>query len=78
MKNGFKLWGFMNKSEAVIIQAMTGISFGGELFSEFHQYVEKKFNRPVWTHEMAEKKFWEKLKELAMDDFISLVNDIKD
>ncbi len=67
----------MTKRESAIITAMTGISFGErELFSEFHQYVEEKFGHPVFTHEMAEKKFWEQLKKLAMPDFIELAKNI--
>lgn len=68
----------MNKRESAIITAYTGISFGGKLFSEFHKYVEEKFGHPVWTHEMAEKEFWEKLKKLSESDFIDLVENIKD
>ena len=68
----------MDKKESAIIIAITGISFGGELFNAFHQYVEEKFERPVYTHEMASKKFWNKLKKLAMPDFELLVKNIKD
>jgi len=66
----------MNKKESAIICAYTGVSFGGELFSPFHQYVEEKFNRPVFTHEMADPDFWVKLKDLARDDFIELAKNI--
>lgn len=68
----------MNKRESAIITAYTGISFGGELFSAFHQYVEEKFGHPVWTHEMADKKFWEKLKKLSEEDLVNLVKSIED
>lgn len=66
----------MTKREAAIISAFTGISFGGAHFSEFHQYVEEKFGHPVWTHEMAEQKFWDKLKELSRDDFCYLAENL--
>jgi hypothetical protein len=68
----------MTPRESAIISAFTGISFGGKLFSEFHKYVEEKFGRPVWTHEMAEESFWMKLKELANDDFIKMCEDIEE
>lgn len=68
----------MNKRESAIISAVTEISFGGKLFNEFHKYVEEKFDRPVFTHEMAGKEFWVKLKELAMPDFAALCENIKD
>lgn len=67
----------MNRRESAIISAYTGISFGGKLFSDFHQYVEEKFGRPVWTHEMAEECFWCALKELATQDFIDLAKNIE-
>ena len=62
----------MNKREAAIISAYTGIGFGGYHFSEFHKYVEEKFGHPVFTHEMANQSFWDKLKELCFDDFKAL------
>lgn len=62
----------MNNREAAIISAYTGVSFGGAHFSHFHQYVEEKFGRSVWTHEMADERFWAALKELAKDDFIEI------
>lgn len=68
----------MNKRESAIITAYTGISFGGRLFSDFHEYVEEKFCHPVWTHEMAYQEFWDKLKELSRDDFASLAENIGD
>lgn len=68
----------MNKRESAIITAITGISFGGRLFPDFHQYVEEKFNRPVFTHEMAEQSFWDKLKKLAWNDFEKLAENIND
>jgi len=66
----------MNKKESAIISAYTGISFGGKLFSDFHKYVEEKFNRPVFTHEMASEEIWEKIKKLSENDFINLVENI--
>lgn len=67
----------MTKREAAIIMAQTGISFGGELFSEFHKYVEEKFCRPVFTHEMANPKFWEDIKKLSFTDFKELCEGIE-
>lgn len=66
----------MNKRECAIITAYTGVSFGGKLFSEFHQYVQEKFGRPIYTHEMAAKLFWSELKRLSEDDFVNLAENI--
>lgn len=68
----------MNKKESAIITAYTGISFGKELFPEFHKYVEEKFDHPVLTHEMASKEFWSRLKELCADDFMKLADEISE
>lgn len=67
----------MNQREAAIISAYTGVNFGSKHFSFFHEYVEEKFGGSVWTHEMAEKDFWSKLKELSKEDFIQLAKDIE-
>ncbi len=68
----------MNKRETAIITAVTGVSFGGPLFNEFHKYVEEKFEGPILTLEMTAQGFWDKLKELAMDDFACLVENVTD
>jgi hypothetical protein len=68
----------MNKRESAIIMAFTGIGFGGKLFNDFHKYAEEKFGHPIWTHEMADEKFWAKLKELSASDFAKLAENIKD
>ena len=66
----------MNNREAAIISAYTGISFGGSHFQYFHQYAEEKFGHAIWTHEMADERFWQTLKELAKDDFIQLAKSL--
>ena len=68
----------MTNKEMAIISAFTGVSFGGGHFHHFHKYVEEKFNRPVWTHEMAEQPFWDKLKELSTDDFMKIAENSTD
>lgn len=67
----------MNKREAAIITAYTGVCFGGKLFSDYHKYVEEKFGRPISTHEMADKRFWLALKEKSYDDFVELAKSIE-
>lgn len=67
----------MNKREAAIISAYTGVSFGGSHFSEFHKYAEEKFGHPVWTHTMSQDGFWIRLKELSKQDFLNLCKDVE-
>ena len=60
----------MNKREAAIVTAYTGRMIGS--FSDFHGYVEEVFKRPVFTHELGDKRIADKLKELSKPDFISI------
>lgn len=45
-----------------ILTMYTGRSFGTELP---HAAIEHVFGHPVWTHEMAEKKLWTRLRVLV-------------
>ena len=60
----------MNKREAAIVTAYTGRLIGS--FSDFHEYVEEVFERPVFTHELGDRRITDKLKELSKPDFISI------
>lgn len=66
----------MNKHEAAVISAYTGILIGD--FSDMHRYVEKLMGRPVWTHELADKEVTKHIKALAYDDFLNIHIAIKD
>jgi hypothetical protein len=63
--------GAMTKREAAIVSAYTGYLVGN--FADFHGYIEEKMGNPVFTHEMADKAFVEKLKELSKPDFVAMV-----
>lgn len=63
----------MTDREKAIVMAYTGISMlVGDKFSIFHEYIEKICGRPIWTHQLAEKKVWNKIKEKSEPDFIQL------
>jgi len=62
--------------EAAIISAYTGILIGS--FDRFHEYAQKLFNRPIFTHEFADKSIVKKLKELSKADFIKLHETIEE
>lgn len=64
----------MNKREAAIVSAFTGILIGD--FSEMHKYVEEIMGRPVWTHEMGDKEVTKKIKEAARADFLEMHENI--
>lgn len=68
----------MTKKEAAIIMAYTGTTLlTGEDFSIFHKYIEDKLERPVWTHELADKAVWEQIKEASREDFINLCKNLE-
>jgi hypothetical protein len=60
----------MTNREAAIISAYTGVLLGG--FHEAHKYMEEIMDRPILTHEMGDKEFMTRVKELARNDFLSL------
>lgn len=64
----------MNKREAAIISAYTGILLGD--FSDFHGYVEEIMGRPVFTHEMGSKEVFDEIKEKAKPDFIKINDEL--
>jgi len=64
----------MTKHEAAVISAYTGIMVGS--FSDMHKYAEKKLNRPIFTHEFADKDLYKELKEKSHDDLIKICENI--
>jgi len=66
----------MNKKEAAIIGAYTGIMMGD--FSDLHKYIEEKFGRPVFIHELAQVEINDELKKLSKPEFIEICENIID
>lgn len=60
----------MTYQECVIVSAYTGYLMCD--FDDMHKYIEEKVGRPVWTHEMAERSFQEKLRNAVRPDFLAL------
>ena len=58
----------MNKHEAAIVSAYTGILIGD--FSDMHEYVEKILGHPIWTHQFPEAR--DDIKAKSKADFISI------
>lgn len=60
----------MTDKEKAIVMAHTGIAMlVDDKFDIFHQYIEEKMGRPIWTHELASKKIWAEIKEATREDF---------
>ena len=60
----------MTHQEKIIVSAYTGVLMCE--FSDVHNYIEKKLGRPVYIHELTDKKFWEDLREKTKDDFLEV------
>lgn len=60
----------MTHREKVIVSAFTGILMCD--FSDVHEYIEKILGRPVWTHQLADEKIWNEIKEASKSDFIAI------
>lgn len=66
----------MNDRERAIVMAYTGYAMlTGYKFDIFHQYIEEKLGRPVFTHELADENVVALIKEKAKEDFIELCKD---
>lgn len=61
----------MTQREAAICQIVTGVCFlMGDKLESAYRYAEELLGRPVLTHEFY--TLGDKLKELAMPDFINM------
>ena len=65
----------LTKEQAVVLSGFTGLLHGS--FSDFHEDVEKRLGRPVFTHELGNKDIVAKVKELYRGDFIAMQPEAK-
>lgn len=63
----------LTKDQALVITGYTGILACS--FSDFHEDVEKRLQRPVFTHEFASPIVNEKIKEAYEKDFMRLIGE---
>lgn len=66
----------LTKEQAIVITSFTGVA-AVESFADFHSDLERRIGRPVWTHEMANEEFSEKIKELYREDFINMCQGVE-
>lgn len=63
----------MTDREKAIVMAHTGYTMLiGDKFNIFHEYIEEICGRPIYTHELADKKIENEIREKSKDDFIKL------
>lgn len=60
----------MTKREAAIVSAYTGILIGD--FSVMHAYIKEIMGQPVFTHQLGDHEFVNKIKEAAKADFLAI------
>lgn len=60
----------LTREQAAIIGAYTGVTCGP--FSDIHEKIEQLLGRPVWTHEMASKELWAKVRDAAKPEFLRI------
>jgi len=65
----------MTKQEGAIITAYTGNQCCP--FSDFHAYSEKKLGRQIFTHEFANQKVCDELREKSHFDFMQLMDNME-
>lgn len=63
----------MTDSERAIIMAYTGVCMlNGDKLNIFYKYIEELLGYPVWTHELADQRLWDEIKEKSKSDFLAL------
>jgi hypothetical protein len=60
----------LTREQAAIIGAFTGILCGP--FEDVHGAFERVLNRPVFTHEMANKDLWAEVKKLIEPEYLAI------
>ena len=60
----------LTKEQAIIITGFTGFSAGS--FALFLEDLEKRLEYPVFTHQLGDANFMDKVKELYREDFVKL------
>lgn len=60
----------MTKKEKIIVSAYTGVLMCD--FSDVHEYIQKKFGRLVFTHELADRGVQKEVKEKSKEEFLEI------
>lgn len=60
----------LNKKAGAIITAYTGYLIGD--ISEYYKYINEIMDRPIYSHELADKKIMNEIMNKSKKDFINL------
>ena len=61
----------LTKEQGIILTGFTGVMCCK--WADFHEDVERRLGRPIFTHEFASKLMEDKIKELYRENFIEMV-----
>lgn len=63
----------MTLKERIIVEVYTGyVMVTGDERNELYKYMNEIMGRPVFTHELADKKIADELHEKSKKDFVEL------
>lgn len=60
----------MTQQERLVVSAYTGY-----LMTDcrlVHGFIEERLGRPIWTHEFADEKVWEEIRQKIKPEFLAL------
>lgn len=60
----------LTREQAAIVGAYTGFTAGP--FGDVHEYAERLFGRPIWSHQFADEGFANELRERAKADYLAI------
>lgn len=60
----------LTKEQAIVIMGYTGITTC--VFKLFHEDVENRLGRSIYTHEFAQEALWEEIKQVYRNDFVDM------
>lgn len=63
----------MTKREKIIVSAYTGYLMCD--FADIHEYCEKLLGRPIFTHEFADQRLFDQIREKSKADFLAICED---
>lgn len=65
----------MTREETILLSAYTGFMLAPD-FGELQKFCEEALGRPVWTHDFADKKIFEDLREKLRPKVEELIQNI--
>lgn len=63
----------LTRKQAAVIGAYTGVLVGR--WQDLHEYIDGIMERPVYSHELGDKKIAREIKAKAAKDFLAIVAD---